>query len=447
MARVREFEDYIRRSGVHRGLSASALLITIICLIAIIVIWAALAEVDDITRADGRVIPSRQIQMVQAADGGVLEEIHIREGVTVDAGDLLLTLDRTLSSSQFDQSMQRAVALRTRISRLQAQISGEPLSFAPELLQLARSVVAAEQAHYQARMNALAGDMAVLESQREQRLQELASARVSSATAEQMLAHIGEEIALVAPLVRRRMEPETSLLSLRRIESEWRGRLNEAHASIPRLDAALLETTQKIEALQRNFRAETLSELASTTAQLAELEPSLPALGQRVTRTELRAPVRGVVNRVMLTTLGGVAQAGQALVEIVPLDETLQIEAYVKPSDIAFIHANQRVKVKITAYEYSRYGALNGRVTRIAAGASPRPGPNPNTGVSQRNASEESVFIIEARTEGSLLDIDGRPVDIIPGMIAEVDIIAGRRTILNYLMQPVIRVRDRAFRD
>lgn len=446
MSSDREFKEYIREKGADSGFGASALLIAIICFILLALAWAALAQVDDVTRADGRVIPSRQVQVVQTAEGGVLEAIHVQEGMVVAEGGLLMTLDRTTLASQYDQGVQRVMALRARISRLRAQFDRSELVFDPEVLRLTPSVVATEQAHYQARMNALAGDMAVLERQRDQRVHELASSRASLATSQQMLAHVDTEIGMVAPLVRRRMEPETSLLSLRRVESEWRGRRNEANAAILRLTAALLEVEQKMEALERTFRADLLSEMATATAQLAELEPALPALGQRMTRAELRAPVRGVVNRVMLTTIGGVAQPGQALVEIVPVDETLLIEAYVKPSDIAFIRGDQRVMVKLTAYDYSRYGALNGWITRIAASATPRPGPNPGASP-MRAAAEESVFVVEARTEGSLFDADGKPVDIIPGMIAEIDIIAGRRTILNYIIQPVVRVRDRAFRD
>jgi adhesin transport system membrane fusion protein len=219
------------------------------------------------------------------------------------------------------------------------------------------------------------------------------------------------------------------------------GRRSEAETAVPRVEASLAEIDQRMDSLERNFRAESLAELATATAQLAELEPSLPALGQRVTRAEIRSPVRGVVNRVMLTTLGGVATPGQALAEIVPLDETLLIEAYIRPKDIAYIRPDQRVRVKLTAYDYTRYGALDARITRIGASATPRPNS------AARGGPEEHIFIIEARTEGALLDGAGVPVDIIPGMVAEVDVLAGRKTVLQYLLRPVIRVRDRALQE
>jgi len=441
MTTAREFKAFIADSGGRRGLGTSALLLVIIAFMVFAAVWAAIAEVDDVTRADGRVIPSRQVQVVQAAEGGVIEEIVVRDGDVVAAGDLLFTLDRTILASQYDQGLQRAMALRARISRLQSQIDGTDLSFAPDILAAAPAVVVTERAHFLGRAAARRADMAVLERQRDQRLQELAAVRISLTTAERMLAHIGEEIGMVAPLVRRRMEPETSLISLRRAESEWMGRRCEAETAVPRVEASLAEIDQRMDSLERNFRAESLAELATATAQLAELEPSLPALGQRVTRAEIRSPVRGVVNRVMLTTLGGVATPGQALAEIVPLDETLLIEAYIRPKDIAYIRPDQRVRVKLTAYDYTRYGALDARITRIGASATPRPNS------AARGGPEEHIFIIEARTEGALLDGDGKPVDIIPGMVAEVDVLAGRKTVLQYLLRPVIRVRDRALQE
>lgn len=441
MTTAREFKDFVAQTHGQRQFGASALLIVIILLMVSLTIWAAIAEVDDVTRADGRVIPSRQVQVVQAAEGGVVEEIVVREGSIVAVGDLLFTLDRTLLASQYDQGLQRAMALRARIARLQAQIDGTDLTFLPELLAAAPAVVATERAHFLGRAAARRAELSVLERQRDQRLQELAAVRISLTTAQRMLAHINEEIGIVAPLVRRRIEPETSLISLRRAESEWTGRRNEAETAVPRVESALAEIDQRIDSLERNFRAESLAELATATAQLSELEPSLPALGQRVMRAEIRSPVRGIVNRVLLTTQGGVASPGQALAEIVPLDDSLLIEAYIRPKDIGSIRPDQRVRVKLTAYDYSRYGGLGAHITRIAASATPRPNS------ASRGGPEEHVFVIEARTEGSLLDAAGAPVDIIPGMIAEVDVLAGRKTVLQYLIRPIVRVRDRALQE
>jgi adhesin transport system membrane fusion protein len=295
--------------------------------------------------------------------------------------------------------------------------------------------VRSEAALFSARRDELADQIDVLERQRMQRRQEYEEGVVDQTTARTTLALIAEEVAIMAPLVERRVEPETTMLALRRNEAEWQGREVRATAALQRLQAALDEIDDRIRSLRSAARAQALSELSIATAELAELEPRLPALMQRVTRSELRAPVRGVVNRILLTTLGGVAQAGETLIEIVPLDDTLLVEAYVRPADIAFLYPGQPVKVKITAYDFSRYGGLDGEITRIGADATRRPD------------RDEQAFVVQVRTATNILDADGAALEIIPGMVAEVDILAGTKTVLEYLTQPVIRVRDRALRE
>jgi len=296
-------------------------------------------------------------------------------------------------------------------------------------------VVRSEAALFSARRDELTAQIDVLERQRMQRRQEYEEGLVDLETARTTLALLAEEMAIIGPLVERRVEPETTLLAMRRSEAEWRGREVRASAALERLRSALDEIDDRIRAQRSAARASALSELSIATAELAELEPRLPALAQRVTRSELRAPVRGVVNRILVTTLGGVVQAGETLIEIVPLDDTLLVEAYVRPSDIAFLYPGQPVKVKITAYDFARYGGLDGEISRIGADATRRPD------------RDEQAFVVQVRTQTNILDIDGAALEIIPGMVAEVDILAGRKTVLEYLTQPVIRVKDRALRE
>lgn len=225
------------------------------------------------------------------------------------------------------------------------------------------------------------------------------------------------------------------MLTLRQRLAEWRGREVRARATALRLEASLQEIDDRIAALRSRFRAEALGQLSTATAELAELETRLPALAQRLTRSELRSPVRGIINRIALTTIGGVAQAGEPLVEIVPTDDSLLVEAYLRPSDIAFLYPGQPVRVKITAYDFSRYGGLDGEIVRIGADAVRRPD------------REEQVFIVQVRTNTNILDADGAALEIVPGMVAQVDILSGRKTVLEYITQPIVRVRDQAFRD
>jgi adhesin transport system membrane fusion protein len=432
---TRDLQLLAREMRGRAPIRGSLLLFLILAFLVIAVIWAARTELDDVTRADGRIVPTRQIQVIQAAESGVLQALHVSEGDLVQEGDLLMELDRTMLASQLDQEQQRAFGLMARIARLQAEIDGRDLQFDADLVQRTPSVVRSEAALFSARRDELADQIDVLERQRMQRRQEYEEGVVDQTTARTTLALIAEEVAIMAPLVERRVEPETTMLALRRNEAEWQGREVRATAALQRLQAALDEIDDRIRSLRSAARAQALSELSIATAELAELEPRLPALMQRVTRSELRAPVRGVVNRILLTTLGGVAQAGETLIEIVPLDDTLLVEAYVRPADIAFLYPGQPVKVKITAYDFSRYGGLDGEITRIGADATRRPD------------RDEQAFVVQVRTATNILDADGAALEIIPGMVAEVDILAGTKTVLEYLTQPVIRVRDRALRE
>jgi len=438
MARDRD-RDLDRLAREMRGRSAlrgSLLLFTILAFLATAVTWAATTEIDDVTRADGRIVPSGSVQVIEAAEPGVLQALHVKEGQIVETGDLLMELDGTILDSQLDQEQQRAYGLMARIERLQAEIDGADLAFSPDLVAKAPDVVKSETALYRGRQAELRAEIDILERQRLQRRQEYQEGLVDRRTAEATLAVIREERDMMAPLVERGMEPETTLLSLRRSEAEWRGREVRAEASLSRLQSALDEIDDRITAQRSRFRSAALTDLATATAELAALKPALPALQSRAARSRLRAPVRGIVNRIHSPTVGAMARPGEELIEIVPLDDTLLVEAYVRPADIAFLYPGQPVKVTITAYDASRYGNLSGEIVRIGADT-----------ITRSERSEEEVFVVEIRTTDTILDADGVEVEIMPGMVAQADILAGRKTVLDYITEPVVRVKDRALRD
>lgn len=414
----------------------SLLLLLILSCIVSAGLWAHLTELDDVTRVDGRIVPSGDIQVIDAAEPGVLRSLHVREGQLVDKGALLMELDATQIDSQLSQEQQRAFGLQARAQRLQAEIDGTQLNFGAQLIEGAPSVVRSETALYQGRQAELAAEIAILERQREQKQREHEEGLVDQVTADETLKVLGEERAIIAPLVERQMEPATTLLALRRSEAEWRGRKVRAEAVTSRLQTGLDEIDDRIQAAHSRFRSAALTELAIATAELATLQPALPALRDRAARAQVRSPVRGIVNSIHRTTIGGLARSGEDLVEIVPLDDTLLVEAYVKPEDIAFLRAGQPVKVKITAYDFARYGALDGEIVRIGADTVTR---------SERN--DEEVFVVEIRTSNTMLDGNGVAVEIIPGMIAEVDILSGRKSVLEYLLEPVVKIKDQALRE
>lgn len=436
MSRHPDLATLAREMRGRSPIRGSLLLLVIAsCLIAL-ALWAHLTELDDVTRVDGRIVPSADIQVIEATEPGVLQSLKIREGQVVEKGTLLMEFETTQIDSQLNQEQQRAFGLMARAQRLQAEIDGTELRFSPDLIKGAPKVVRSETALYQGRQSELRAEIAILERQRQQRQQEYEEGLVDRVTADQTLKLLAEERAMMQPLVEKKMEPATTLLTLRRGEAEWEGRRTRAVAATNRLKTGLDEIDDRIRATRSRFRSAALTDLALATTELAALQPILPALRNRADRAQVRSPVRGIVNRVHRSTIGGLARSGEELIEIVPLNDTLLVEAYVRPEDIAFLHSGQPVKVKITAYDFARYGSLNGQITRIGADTITR---------SERN--DEEVFVVEIETSNSMLDANGLAVEIIPGMIAEVDILSGKKTVLEYLLQPVVKVKDRALRE
>lgn len=436
MSRHPDLETLAREMRGRMPLRGSLLLIVILVCLTAAGFWAGYTELDDVVRVDGRIVPSRDVQLIEAAEPGVLQTLQVREGQVVDQGALLMELDSTQIIRELSQERQRVFGLRARAQRLEAEIEGSDLRFESDLLEGAPDVVRSETALYLGRQAELAAEIAILDRQREQRRQEYEEGLVDQVTAIETLGVLAEERAIVAPLVEQRMEPATTLLALRRSEAEWLGRKTRAQAVVHRLQTGLNEIDDRIRAARSRFRSAALTDLALVTAELAALQPALPALQQRAERAQIRAPVRGIVNRIHRTTIGGLARGGEELIEIVPLDDSLLVEAHVRPKDIAFLHANQPVKVKITAYDFARYGSLDGEIVRIGADT-----------VTRSERSEEEVFVVEIRTSNTMLDANGLAVEIIPGMIAEVDILSGRKTVLDYLIQPVLKVKNQALRE
>jgi adhesin transport system membrane fusion protein len=432
----RDLDTLVREFQGRTPLRASLLLLTIIAIVLATLVWAWITEIDDVTRASGRVVPAGDVQVIQAADAGVISAILVAEGDIVAAGDPLVELDRVIQTSQLDREVQRAYALRARIERLSAEIDGREVVFSADLLSQAFELATSELALFAGRAAALTAQIGVFERRFEQRRQEQVEARSALESAQRTLALLMEEREIIAPLVARGAEPRTRLLALSRQEEEIRARVVSEQMNIARLQTATSEVEDTIASTRSTFRAEALRDLADATGELAALRPSLPALESLADRTSLRAPVAGVVNRLNRSTVGGTVRAGDDVVEIVPIDAALLVEAFVLPKDIAFLRPDQPVRVKFTAYDFTRYGALDGRIVRIGADA-----------VRRSARDEAEVFVVVVRTDGALLDADGEQARIIPGMTAEIDILAGRRRVIDYILQPIERVRERAFRE
>ncbi|MEM1235916.1 MAG: HlyD family type I secretion periplasmic adaptor subunit [Pseudomonadota bacterium] len=422
----------------HSGgnpLRASLLLLTIMALLGASIAWAAMTELDAVTRTDGRVVPSAEVQLVQASEPGLVSKIHVSEGDVVRANAPLVTLDETQIEGELAQAEARVLSLRLRIARLKAEI--EDTEFLPEFGNDAESIalVSSEVALYAARRAALRDEVGILLRQRRQREQAVIEAQTRLETAEEALALIKEEQSVISPLVDEGVEPRTTLIGLLGRLAEAEGRVSEARAGLGSAEAAVLEIDDRMVSERSSSQAQSLEQLALAESELAEVLVRLPALESRLLRSVLRAPTRGVVNRVLVGTMGALAPAGEPLVELVPIEDELLVEAYLPPEDVAFVSTGQDVKVSLTAYDASRYGSIDGTILRVGADATLHPD------------REERVFVIVIRTEGALTDADDQQVEVLPGMVAQIDILSGKRTVLEYLSQPVVRVKETALRE
>lgn len=415
---------------------ATVLLWTIVALTLSLLLWAALAQVDEVINATGRVIPSSRLQVVSNLEGGIVKDILVKAGDHVKEGQPLLRLDSTASTADFARNDTSIDALQARAARLDAEARGRPLVFPAALELAAPALVANERALHNAQMSSLATERDIVQSRLQQADRAAGQARAEAVSRTEAHAQARREAEILAPLVEKGVEPKLSLVRARSAEQQAASARDAAAEATRRAEAARAEALSAIRNVEQRFRAQASEALATTRAEIAAQSQTLPALADRMARTELHAPVAGIVNRVLVTTIGGSIRPGEPIVEIVPEGEALVIEAMVKPQDIAFVRLGQKASIKISAYDYSVYGTLPGIVESIAPDAV----TNERTG--------ETHFTIRIRTDAtSLTGEDGAKLPIGAGMTAEVDVLGRERSVLSYLLTPITRLRDSAFRE
>ncbi|MBN3114607.1 HlyD family type I secretion periplasmic adaptor subunit [Pectobacterium brasiliense] len=398
------------------------------------ILWAGLANIDEVTRGDGKAIPSSRLQKIQNLEGGIITEVFIREGQVVNAGDPLLRLDDTRFASNVGETEADRLALLSRIERLNAEINGQELMLSEEITTQAPKIAAGEKELYNSRRQQLHNEISGLEEQLIQRQQELRDFSAKEIQFRNSLGLLQQEIKMSEPLIAEGAISKVEVLRLRRAEVETRGQLDSIKLSIPRAESAIKESENKIEETRSRYKSEALSQLSEAQTSLNKIEATGKALEDRVNRTLVVSPVRGIVQQVLVNTIGGVIQPGSDLVEIVPLDDKLLVEAKIRPQDIAFLHPGQDAIIKLTAYDYTIYGGLKGQLEQIS----------PDT-VTDKEGN--SFYIIRLRTDKNYLGSADKPLLIIPGMVASVDIITGKKTILSYLLKPIIRAKAEALRE
>lgn len=401
----------------------------------IMIAWAALAEIDEVTRGDGKAIPSSRLQKIQNLEGGIVAEVFVHEGEVVNAGAPLLRLDDTRFRSNAGESEADRLALEARIQRLTAQVEGkETLTLSPNIMAKSPDIADGELALFASVNKRIQSELSGLNEQLVQKKQELLDYQAKAEQYRRSLGLLQQEISLSEPLVAKGAISKVEVLRLRRAEVETRGQLESVTLALPRAQAAIKEIESKMGEARGRYRSEALSQLNEARTDLSKTEASGKAIEDRVNRTLVTSPVRGIVQQLMVNTIGGVIQPGNDIVEIVPLDDTLLVEAKIRPQDIAFLRPGQEAVVKFTAYDYTIYGGLKGKLEQIS----------PDTVTDKEG---KSFYVIRLRTEKNHLGSDENPLIIIPGMVASVDIITGKKTILAYLLKPILRARAEAFRE
>lgn len=402
--------------------------------VLIAIVWANFAKLDEIARADGRVIPSSQIQVVQNLEGGILTRVLVRAGDSVTTGETLILLDDTRFASSFREGKLTTHSLTARIARLEAEIADAPFSSITGFPAEHQLLLQDEILLYNSRRNELHSALDILRQQLTQYRQGLAELRATENKLAKNAALAQQEYDLTEPLVEKGAVSQVELLRLQAAVNDTSGRLEETRLAIPGAEAAVAEAQQKIQERRQQFISATQAELNEARTEFSRLEISNVALEDRVNRTAVRSPVEGTVNQVLVNTVGAVVQPGMDLVEIVPTNDTLLIEARIRPSDIAFIHPGQKATVKLTAYDFSVYGGLDAVLELISAD-------------SITDEHGEHFFKIQVRTQKNHLGSDNNPLPIIPGMVATVDILTGEKTVMDYILKPLKRAQAAALSE
>ncbi len=429
-----EFANDVRGALEQRGVpGAWFFLFVVAMLLGVAVIWAHYAKIQQTAVGTGRVIPSKQVQVVENLEPGFVREILVSEGSRVKAGELLVRLDETSSSSRLGELRQKQIAFTAEYDRLEAQAKLRPVINTERARQEnLESFYQDQQAVLEVELKKLAEQLRIRRAQFQQKQQLLEETNATSRKQRSALDLAERELELTTRLFKRKAVPEIEYLRIQRVAEDLRGDLDIITFSKSRLEAEVLEAQALVEAEESAFTAEALERKSRVAAELSVVAESIKAAEDAVRRTELRAPVGGIVNQLNVATLGEVVQSGSTIAEIVPEDDRLLIETKIRPKDIAFIRPGLKAKIRLSAYDYTKYGTLDGVVERIGADTI-------------TDEEQETFYQVIVATDENAVISDA--IEIKPGMVATVDVETGERTVLEYLLKPVLRINDKAFRE
>ena len=403
-------------------------------LLVIFIVWASFSELEEVTRGEGKVVTSSHVQIVQNLEGGIIYEILINVGDKVKKDQLLLKMDPTRFSSSFEENRVKYLSDKAKAARLKAEATGSALVIPEDVLKERPDIAERERQLFQTRRMELGSSSEIKRQQINQRRQELKELEAKLVELNRTYSLLQKEIGMIKPLVNKGAASDVEVLQLERQASQLEGEIDRVRHAIPAAQAKLQESEVALRELSLSYRSKSSTESSEVLKELDESASSSLALKDRLDRTAVRSPVDGIVNRVMVKTVGGVVQPGMDLVEIVPMHGNLLIEAKIKPSDIAFLRPGQKATIKFTAYDYTVYGALDAELESVGAD-------------SITDDKGNSYFLVRLRTDKNYLGTAQHPLPIMPGMVTTVDILTGKKTVLSYILKPVLKARYMALRE
>ncbi len=398
------------------------------------IVWANFAIIDEIVRGDGEIIPSGENQIIQNLEGGIVESILVSEGQIVDKGQVLIKIDNQKSKSSFNSNNVKADALEAKIVRLRAESNAQEFKVDKKLMERIPMFVENERSLYLTNLQKLKSKTDGLNNQLLQKKNELFEARSKLVHLKKSLQMIQKEVAMTKPMVLRGVSSKVDFLKLQREENKVAQEYDSLKKSIPRLKSAINEVKNNISEVDYLFRSESKVKLNETLAELKTLQVNSTALQDQVTRTIVRSPMKGIVQELFVHTIGGVIRPGADIIEIVPIDQTLLVEVKIKPADIAFIYIGQKSKVKFSAYDFSIYGGLVGEVIYMS----------PDT---VKDEKDKVFYTIRIKTDKNYLERNGKHLKIIPGMTVNVDIMTGKKSVLDYILKPILKTKQYTFTE
>jgi adhesin transport system membrane fusion protein len=430
-----EYLESLSAAVLHKRPSSTRFVLFFwILTIALLIAWAAITNIDEIIRSQGEIIPFGDNQVLQNLEGGIVSEINVEEGDMVKMGDILIKIENSKSLSTFESNELKRFELRSRIARLKAEINMKPLIFDKDLEKRVPFLLIEERLLYNTDMKQFTSQIQILKEQLSQQKQQLKEARQKIKHLERSFELISEEVSMTAPMVTKGVRSKIDYLKLQREANRVEDEMTAVKLSIPRLQSSIKEAKEKIQESKYSLQLKSRKELTEALAESQRIEAQIRGLEDSVNRTVIYSPVDGMIQKLHLHTIGGVVKPGMDMIEVVPIYDNLIVEVKVEPKDIAFVYANQEAKVKFTAYDFAIYGSLEAKVLTIS----------PDT---QTDQQDNTYYIVRLKTDKNYLGHKENPLKIIPGMVVNADIITGKRTILDYIIQPMIKSKDYVFSD